>query len=146
MAVKVDPNLQMLVDIVKTGSCLDYIVTKAIQPFKITHVQYNILRILRGVHPQPLYVGEVKNRLLFTNADITRLLDRMIQKGIIERQTCPENRRKIEIRITEKGLQLLLDATPKIDIALGHFLKDTITEDEAVEMSRLLNIIREKLM
>lgn len=140
-----DPNLQMMVDIMKTGNCIDNVVTKTLKPYNITHIQYNILRILRGVHPEPLYVGEIKNRILFANSDITRLLDRMIDKGIIERNICPENRRRIEVRITEAGLQLLLDATPGIDAALGHYLKDIISEPEANATVSLLLKIRESI-
>lgn len=143
MAKKVHPNLQMIVDILKTGDCIDNVVSKTLKPFNITHVQYNILRILRGVHPEPLYVGEVKNRLLFTNSDITRLLDRMIDKGIVERNVCQENRRKIEVRITDEGLQLLLDSTPEVEVALNHSFTASISEQEAENMSKLLVKIRE---
>lgn len=145
MKKAIDPNLQMMVDIMKTGNCIDNVVTKTLKPYNITHIQYNILRILRGVHPEPLYVGEIKNRILFANSDITRLLDRMIDKGIIERNICPENRRRIEVRITEAGLQLLLDATPGIDAALGHYLKDIISESEANATVALLLKIRESI-
>lgn len=145
MKKAIDPNLQMMVDIMKTGNCIDNVVTKTLKPYNITHIQYNILRILRGVHPEPLYVGEIKNRILFANSDITRLLDRMIDKGIIERNICPENRRRIEVRITEAGLQLLLDATPGIDAALGHYLKDIISEPEANATVSLLLKIRESI-
>ncbi|MCB0501380.1 MAG: MarR family transcriptional regulator [Bacteroidetes bacterium] len=145
MKKAIDPNLQMMVDIMKTGNCIDNVVTKTLKPYNITHIQYNILRILRGVHPEPLYVGEIKNRILFANSDITRLLDRMIDKGIIERNICSENRRRIEVRITEAGLQLLLDATPGIDAALGHYLKDIISESEANATVALLLKIRESI-
>ncbi len=145
MSKKVDPNLQMIVDILKTGDCIDSAVSKALKPFNLTHVQYNILRILRGVHPGPLYVGEVKNRLLFTNSDITRLLDRLIKKELVERKTCPENRRRIEVSITKAGLDLLEESTPHIQAALFNFLKDEIEGKDAEKVSARLKLIREKV-
>lgn len=142
MAKKVDPNLQMLLDILSTGDCIDNAVNKTLRKYKITVTQYNILRILRGARPDPLFVGEVKNRMFFRNSDVTRLLDRLVKRGIVDRQICEGNRRKIEVTINQDGLDLLEECTPFVEATLKHFLKDKISTEEAEKMSSILNIVK----
>jgi len=73
----------------------------------LTHDQYNVLRILRGVYPAGHPRGEIAARLLNRAPDVTRMLDRMIKKGLVERGWDPANRRLSIATITTKGLSLL---------------------------------------
>jgi DNA-binding MarR family transcriptional regulator len=73
----------------------------------ITHTQYNVLRILRGAHPEGHPRFEIANRLISRAPDVTRLLDRLDRQGLIERGWCPGNRRQCIAKITAKGLDLL---------------------------------------
>lgn len=82
--------------------------------FDITHQQYNVLRILRGMYPACLNPTEIKEVMLDKNPDITRLCDRLLSMGLINRAIDKENRRKMKIVITEKGLLLLLEIEPVI--------------------------------
>ena len=75
--------------------------------YSITHTQYNVLRILRGVHPDGHPRFEIANRLIARAPDVTRLLDRLDRQGLIERTWRPDNRRQSIARITKKGLDLL---------------------------------------
>jgi DNA-binding MarR family transcriptional regulator len=110
--------------------------------YDITSVQYNILRILRGAAPEPLTVGEVKARVMFSNTDVTRLMDRMAKKSIIIREQCPDNRRKVHIRISEKGISLLQELKPAIEKTLHKFYSAEISEEEATKTIALLTKIR----
>jgi len=81
----------------------------------ITHTQYNVLRILRGVHPQGHPRCEIADRLISRAPDVTRLLDRLDQHGLIERNWSGENRRHSIARITAKGLDLLRAIDPDVE-------------------------------
>ncbi len=103
----------------------------------LTSRQYNVLRILRGSHPEPMAMHEVKNRLLDRQSDLTRLTDRLIQKGWIERLDCPTDRRRVHIRITEAGLALLASLDyieQEVDALLA-----SLTDAEVDELNRLLD-------
>lgn len=81
----------------------------------ITHTQYNVLRILRGVHPEGHPRCEVIDRLITRAPDVTRLLDRLERQGLVERGWSKENRRLSIAKITKKGLALLDKVDPDID-------------------------------
>ena len=80
----------------------------------ITHTQYNVLRILRGVHPDGNPRFEVADRLITRAPDVTRLLDRLERQDLIERGWAKNNRRHSIARITTKGLDLLREVDPKV--------------------------------
>ena len=73
----------------------------------LTASQYNVLRILRGAHPKSLTAGEIGERTIAREPDITRLVDRLNDRGLVKRARSEEDRRVVEIEITAKGLQLL---------------------------------------
>ena len=80
--------------------------------FDITHQQYNVLRILRGKYPECVNPTENKEVMLDKNPDITRLCDRLLLMGLINRAIDKTNRRKMKIIIKEKGMALLLNIEP----------------------------------
>ena len=135
----------MVVDILQTGNMLERLVSQVFKDHGITNVQYNILRILKGATPDLLTVGEVKNRVRFYNSDITRLLDRLVHKDLVTRQVCDENRRQIHVAISEKGLQLIQKLRPEIESVLNNFYQDEFSDEEAMELSRLLSKIRNNI-
>jgi DNA-binding MarR family transcriptional regulator len=81
----------------------------ACQSHGITHDQYNVLRILRGVYPQGHPRGEISARLISRAPDVTRMLDRLVNRGLVQRGWDERNRRLSIATITEKGLALLAD-------------------------------------
>jgi DNA-binding MarR family transcriptional regulator len=106
------------------------------KPFKITAQQFNILRILKGQHPNSISATEIKSRMLDRNSDVSRLLDRLVAKDLISKRTCPNDKRATDVNITEPGLELLktLDNYQnEIDCVLS------LSEDEALELSNLLD-------
>ena len=109
-------------------------------PFGITPQQYNVLRILKGKFPGYCSADEIKEVMIDNSPDLTRLIDRMMEKGYVTREVCEENRRKLEIGITEKGLKLISNMEPELQ-ALGKQLS-RISSAEANELSRILDKMR----
>lgn len=106
----------------------------------ITPEQFNVLRILRGSYPKPLMLGSVTCRMVDKASNATRLVEKLRQKGYVERELCVTNRRQVDIVITAKGLALLT----KIDNEQEEWL-DTlkgITKAEALELNRILDKLR----
>jgi MarR family transcriptional regulator, 2-MHQ and catechol-resistance regulon repressor len=106
----------------------------------ITSQQFNILRILRGSHPQPLSTLQIRERMLDKMSDTSRIVDRLVAKGLVKKGTCKEDRRLVDVNITEKGKKLLerLDTRQQeMDDILGN-----LTKKEAAALSDLLDKIR----
>jgi len=93
--------------IARTAAVLDHQVSQALKAHALTPSQYNVLRILRGAGAEGLCRNEVGSRLVTQVPDVTRLLDRMEDTGLITRQRGSEDRRYVTTRITRKGLELV---------------------------------------
>ena len=74
--------------------------------------QFNVLRILRGSHPTPLTCGAIGERTIARDPDVTRLVDRLAERGLVKRSRSEEDRRVVEVHITTKGLGLLKELDP----------------------------------
>ncbi len=108
---------------------------------EITHQQYNVLRILRGKYPESLNPGEIKSVMLDKSPDLTRLVDRLLVKELVERESCQDNRRKVNIKISDKGLKFLEDLEPMIVNATNQY-EENLTDEEASQLSDLLDKLR----
>ena len=93
--------------------------------------------------PHPVSANELKDKILVSNPDVTRLLDRLVKKEYVLRETCPENRRKVDISLTDSGRKLFNEAHNAGKQAVGNFFEDKITVEEATELRRILHKIRE---
>lgn len=112
------------------------LVDAACERHQITTPQYNVLRILRGARAQGYPRGEIAHRMVDRAPDVTRLIDRLGQQGLVERGRSDEDRRLSVTRITPKGLELL--DRMQADMATVHGrLAARLTEDEADALSRL---------
>lgn len=97
-----------LVNLVFTGNWVQHRLQLFFKKFDgLTHQQYNVLRILKGQNGKPLSLLEIKRRMLDPNSDTSRIIDRMVAKGLILRTVCPTDRRQIELRIQPMGEALL---------------------------------------
>ena len=108
----------------------------------ITPQQFNILRILRGSHPQPLSTLQIRERMLDKMSDTSRIVDRLITKGLVKKAICKDDRRLVDVMITDKGRKLLerLDARQdEMDSIIGN-----LSKKEAGVLSELLDKIRNK--
>lgn len=106
----------------------------------LTQQQFNVLRILRGQYPNPATINMIKERMLDKMSDASRIVDRLIQKGLVSRCTNNKDRRAVDIRISEAGLEVL----SKMDeeFKTKDMLKNNLTEEEAGKLSDLLDKLR----
>ncbi len=112
-----------------------------LKPYGITAQQYNVLRILRGQHPNPISTNEIRDRMLDRMPDTSRIVDRLLKQGLLERKTCKADKRLVDVCITEAGLKLLNDIDSQPGEGIDNGLR-TLTEDEARTISDLLDKAR----
>jgi len=131
---------KMLVNILFTGSWLYNVNALRLKPHGITPEQYNVLRIVRGSHPKKLMLASITERMIDKNSNATRLVEKLRQKHLVEREICENNRRQVDISITEKGLGVLkkIDSEESIWV---NTLKN-ISKTEAIELNRILDKLR----
>lgn len=140
---KIDnPHLRAVVNVRYTSNWMSTIQNKFMSQFSLTMPQFNILRILRGAK-EAITVNTVKQRMVEKSPNTTRLMDKLIDKGMIERERCSDDRRVVYVKISEDGLKLL----SKIDKALQDsgqeiLVMENLTEEEACQLSDLLDKLR----
>ena len=105
----------------------------------ITQQQYNILRILKECQ-QPLSTLQIRSRMLDRMSDTSRIVERMLKKGLVEKRTCPSDKRLVDVSISHKGLELLEKLEHK-NAALDSILQ-SLSESEAITLNRLLDKMR----
>jgi DNA-binding MarR family transcriptional regulator len=107
----------------------------------ITHQQFNILRILRGSHPQPLSTLQIRERMLDKMSDTSRIVDRLVAKSLVKKTICPADKRLVDVVITEKGQKLL----KKVDAEADYIseIMGNLSEKEAEMLNDLLDKMRE---
>jgi DNA-binding MarR family transcriptional regulator len=113
--------------------------SRRFEPFEITQQQFNILRILRGAG-QPLSTLQIRQRMLDKMSDTSRIVDRLIKKGLVKKSVCREDRRLVDVLLTEKGKKLLQqmdELNPEFDAVLQN-----LNPGEARLLNDLLDKIR----
>ena len=113
-------------------------ISHSFKPFEISAQQFNVLRILRGQQGKPANLSTLNERMVSKMSNTTRLVDKLMNKGYVDRIVCPANRRKVEITITEDGLHALseMDAVLK---KTEHELLASFTDKELEQLNILLN-------
>jgi DNA-binding MarR family transcriptional regulator len=106
----------------------------------ITHAQFNVLRILNGKYPEGYPRGDIINRMVEPAPDVTRLIDRLIKQGMVQRYTSDQDRRLSLTRITQKGRNVLRKIKPKVD-SLFKIVSDKLNKTERKQLSVLLEKI-----
>jgi len=99
--------------------------------------QFNVLRILRGQKGNPSNLNTVHERMIHKMSNTTRLIDKLIDKGLVNRNVCKENRRKIELFITTEGLSLLKRVDPIVDQIEAEFVA-SLSNDQHEKMMEIL--------
>ncbi|MBA4849353.1 MarR family winged helix-turn-helix transcriptional regulator [Emticicia sp. BO119] len=111
-------------------------------PFQLSVQQYIVLRQLQEVYPESLNAGELKSKMHEMNSDMTRLTDRLITKNLIVRETDPENRRRVKLRLTEESNEFVKKVA--IDFQNFESIVSHLTDDEVKILNSLLTKIRTK--
>lgn len=112
---------------------------EVLKPYELSSEQYNVLRILRGQKAKPTNMCVIQERMLAKTSNTTRLVDKLLLKELVTREVCPENRRKMEVTITSKGLELLEELDPKVD----HH-EQLFAQNLTIEEQELLNDLLER--
>jgi DNA-binding MarR family transcriptional regulator len=131
---------KLVVNILYTQSWLLEKQTSIFKPFGLTAPQYNVLRILRGQKGKPATINLIIDRMLDRMSNASRIVDRLERKELVTRKQCPQDRRAVDVFISEKGLQLL----DKIDQRMEGWEENlkVISEEEAKTINRLLDKLR----
>ena len=132
---------KMLVNILFTCGWLSSKYSGNLKPFGISTQQFNILRILRGQHPKPATVNLLIDRMLDKNSNASRLVEKLRIKKFVERAVCLDDRRAVNVAITKKGLDLLIELDKQEDKFIEELKK--LSEYEAEHVNLLLDKLRE---
>jgi DNA-binding MarR family transcriptional regulator len=139
-----NPEEEALLNIRRTSDRLQHHSQQLFKPHGITPTQYNVLRILRGAGDNGLRCSEVGERLVSSDPDITRLLDRLQKQKLIRRKRDAKDRRVIYTTITAEGLRLLKEMDPLVSDAIKQLLKH-MSREKITTLVALLEEVREAL-
>ncbi|CAH0336161.1 hypothetical protein FVB9288_01835 [Flavobacterium sp. CECT 9288] len=141
--VAMDNSKKIILNILYTQNVITENFNEILKPFEISSEQYNVLRILRGQKGNPANMSVIQERMLAKTSNTTRLVDKLLLKEYVTRKVCPDNRRKIEVLITSKGLEVLSELDPKV-IAHERFFAQNLTSDEIEQLNALLEKYRKQ--
>ncbi|MBL7973958.1 MAG: MarR family transcriptional regulator [Candidatus Kapabacteria bacterium] len=130
-----------MVNILFTNAWLNDRMRDFMEQFGITRQQFNVLRILRGQHPNAISTNEIRTRMVDRAPDTSRIVDRMVQKQLVAKEVCSTDKRLVDVRITTKGLDLLKSIETN-NIKIESFL-DNLSNDEARSLNELLDKLKE---
>ena len=139
--VPMDNSKKIIMNIIYTQNVITENFNEILKPYDISSEQFNVLRILRGQKGNPANMCVIQERMLAKTSNTTRLVDKLLLKELVTREVCPENRRKIEVLITQKGLDVLRELDPKVSAHEDSFSKN-LNPDEIELLSQLLEKYR----
>ena len=126
-----------IISILQTSAFISDVLLKGLKPHDISEQQFNVLRILRGQNGIAANLSTVQERMVHKMSNTTRLIDKLIQKKLVKRNVCIENRRKIELFITEDGLDFL----KKIDPIIDEIEKKILSNVPSKDLNSLISIL-----
>lgn len=135
------PHKKIVVSILYSSSQISNILNGILKPFDISLQQFNVLRILRGQKRTAASLAVVQERMISKMSNTTRLIDKLVKKGLVNKNINSSNRRKIDISITSEGLEIL----DYVDTLIDNAEKDIVnklSENEKEQLIRLLAKIR----
>ncbi|NQX82192.1 MAG: MarR family transcriptional regulator [Flavobacteriaceae bacterium] len=124
-------------EIIRTGHWITDSVSRELKEHDIYEPQYNVLRILRGAKGEPISVNTILEKMVQRSSNVTRIVDKLTQKGLVERTLSETDRRKMDIIITKEGLELLKKLDLKVE-SLHKPMKNNLSEDEAKTLKELI--------
>ena len=135
------PSQKVVVNIIYTQNDIHDRFLEILKPYDLSSEQYNVLRILRGQKGNPANMCVIQERMLAKTSNTTRLVDKLLLKDLVTRTVCKENRRKIEVLITKKGLSVLTELDPKV-IEYENKIVQNLSNLELEQLNFLLEKIR----
>jgi len=131
---------KLMVNLILTSTRMGERFQHIISEYDITSTQFNVLRILRGQNKKAVSISLIKERMIDRNSDVSRIIERLVQKKYIERTENNEDRRQKDVRITDSGLKLL----SKIDVCEKQMDKELkhLPEADAKKLNSFLDKLR----
>ena len=140
-SVALNEAKKVILNIMYTQNVINDNFSEILKPYDLSAEQYNVLRILRGQKGCPTNMFVIQERMLAKNSNTTRLIDKLLLKDFVTREVCPENRRKIEVLITQKGLDVLNELDPIVN-QHEQLFADNLKQEELQELNKLLEKYR----
>lgn len=144
-AIKINAPISLttktVINLMYTTRLIEEALVDVLKPYEITIQQYNVLRILRGQKGAPANLSTIQERMIDRNSNTTRLVDKLIKKGLVKRQVCKANRRKVEIFITEEGTSLLITLDPITEANNSNILS-ALTNETLEQLNNNLDTLR----
>lgn len=134
------PYHRLIVNLLYTSNWIFSKQSGIFKEYDLSSQQYNVLRILRGSYPKPVKVNSIMERMLDKTSNVSRLVDKLLDKKLVERKVCENDRRAVNISITGEGLRVLSEIDPLNDEFSTSF--DHLSEEEAISLSFLLDKLR----
>ncbi len=129
-----------LINVLFTGNWLENRIKRFLKSHQLTLQQFNILRILRGQHPNAISINLIKERMLDPMSDVSRIVERLRKNGLVERNSCPEDRRSVNIILTPLGLEIIQNMDQYDDYFDN--LLERLSPEESQQLNALLDKIR----
>lgn len=129
---------QLVLTVLHTASAMLSKHRVLLKPYGVTPEQFNILRILRGQQGKPIALRDISNRMIDKNSNTSRLVDKLLAKGLVQREACPEDRRRVDIVLTPSGRQLIEELKNIMDQEMST-LNGVWSESEAKKAILLLD-------
>ena len=134
---------EVFISILRTAELLDSEFSRLLKPHNLTNAAYNVLRILRGAGPEGLACGDIADRMINRDPDITRLVDRLEKKGLVARERQTDDRRVVKVVITRTGLNLLSELDEPVLETHKQQLKH-VGKKRLAELMQLLAVVRDR--
>ncbi len=132
---------QIILNLLHCQNLISEKLSEVLKPYDISTEQFNVLRILRGQKGKPINMGTIQSKMIAKTSNTTRLVDKLLLKSLVDRAVCENNRRKIEVTITEKGLKLLHIVDQKVEQTEKE-LVNKLSETEKTQLIALLEKFR----
>lgn len=131
------PHHEALLAVMLANASVEAMLDQAFEGTGLTQPQYNVLRILNGIHPNAHSRGEIARRMVRRAPDLTRMLDRLVRMGLVERGKGEQDHRQSLARITPKGREVLEQLHPRV-MHINQLLSARMSAEEARKLADLL--------
>jgi DNA-binding MarR family transcriptional regulator len=135
-----DEFQKLMINQLFTGKWITNIISKSLRQFGLTSQQYNVLRILRGQKDSAISVNAISERMIDKMSNVSRLVDKLKAKGLVRRKVNLEDRRQVDIEITEKGIALIVEVEKSEPEMMNRFSQ--LSEEDAKKLNELLDKFR----
>jgi DNA-binding MarR family transcriptional regulator len=140
--ITLEDSKKVILNIMYTNCVIGESFAETLKPYDLSSEQYNVLRILRGQKGKPANMSVIQERMITKNSNTTRLIDKLLLKGYVTREVCPENRRKIDVKITDEGLTVLHEIDPLL-VSHEYKFASNLSNEELIQLNHLLEKFRQ---